>query len=185
MRELELFFQDSLSALTRYKLAQRYKPILVNQQMMQDIVLGYRGSGSPICYEQYLASSSKKPIKVLGAEWTRAAWLDAMSIKEQTNILVNSYRDRHRLKAMYEELMRAYRRQDLDAVQYLSDKIPDLGGGTGKLVEAKNMAWIQPLEWHMQKESLFIAVNAAQLPGEVGLLHMLRKRGYSVTPVIY
>ncbi len=184
-KEIQLFFQDSLSALSRYKLENRYKPILVMQQMMQDIVLGYRETDEPISYEQYLARSSRKPIKILGAEWTREAWVDAISVQEQTAILLDAYHNRHRLKVQYEELMRAYRRQDLDAVQYMADRAPDLGGGTGRLVEAKNMAWIQPIEWYMQKESVFIAVNAAQLPGETGLLHMLRKRGYSVTPVIY
>lgn len=184
-RELQLFFQDSLSALARYKLESRYMPILVMQQMLQDYVLGHIGNFEPISYEQYLAQSSRKPIKVLGADWTRTAYLDNIPIKSQTTSLLDAYYNRQRLKVQYEELMRAYRRQDLDAVQYLSEKAPDLGGGTGRLIEAKNMAWVQPLEWHMQKESVFVAVNGAQLPGENGLLHMLRKRGYSVTPVIY
>lgn len=184
-QEVNLFFQDSLSALSRYKLESRYKPILVAQQMMQDYCLGYIQDNEPFCYEQYLAKVVKKPMKILGSEWTRTPWLDAMSIKQQTDILLEAYEDRQRLKAHYEQVMRAYRRQDLDAVAYLAERGPDMGGGTGRLIEAKNNAWIQTIEWHLQKESLFIAVNAAQLPGEFGLLHMLRVKGYTVTPVIY
>ncbi|MEM6344055.1 MAG: TraB/GumN family protein [Bacteroidota bacterium] len=183
--EVNKFFQDSLSALSRYKLESRYKPLLVAQQMMQDYCLGYLRTREPFCYEQYLSQVIKKPMKILGSEWTRTPYLDAMSINQQTELLMEAYYDRHRLKAHYEEVMRAYRRQDLDAVAFLAERGPDMGGGTGRLIEAKNNAWIQTIEWHMQKESLFIAVNAAQLPGEFGLLHMLRVRGYTVTPVIY
>ncbi|MEL6592193.1 MAG: TraB/GumN family protein [Bacteroidota bacterium] len=183
--EINVFFQDSLSALSRYKLESRYKPLLIAQQMMQDYCLGYTRNREPVCYEQYLSKAINKPLKILGAEWTRTPYLDALSIEQQTQILLDAYEDRHRLKAHYQEVMRAYRLQDLDMVAYLAGRGPDMGGGTGRLIEVKNNAWIQTIEWHMQKESLFIAINAAQLPGEFGLLHMLRMRGYTVTPVIY
>jgi hypothetical protein len=35
----------------------------------------------------------------------------------------------------------------------------------------------------MQKEPSFIAVGAAHLPGEQGVLNLLRKQGYSVDAV--
>jgi uncharacterized protein YbaP (TraB family) len=35
----------------------------------------------------------------------------------------------------------------------------------------------------MKKESLFVAVGVAHLPGEEGVINLLRKAGYKVKPV--
>jgi uncharacterized protein YbaP (TraB family) len=36
----------------------------------------------------------------------------------------------------------------------------------------------------MQKESIFFAVGAAHLPGELGVLNLLKKAGYIVKPIM-
>lgn len=36
----------------------------------------------------------------------------------------------------------------------------------------------------MQKESTFFAVGAAHLGGEIGIIHLLRKAGYTVKPIM-
>jgi uncharacterized protein YbaP (TraB family) len=36
-----------------------------------------------------------------------------------------------------------------------------------------------------KKQSVFCAVGAAHLPGETGVIELLRKKGYTVEPVIF
>ncbi|NJO25532.1 MAG: TraB/GumN family protein [Bacteroidia bacterium] len=43
--------------------------------------------------------------------------------------------------------------------------------------------WIPVMEDAMKKNSNFFAVGAGHLPGENGVINLLRKAGYTLTPV--
>ncbi|QHI37042.1 hypothetical protein IMCC3317_24200 [Kordia antarctica] len=47
----------------------------------------------------------------------------------------------------------------------------------------RNTNWIKLMPEMMQKQSNLFAVGAAHLPGENGVIELLRKQGYKVTPV--
>jgi uncharacterized protein YbaP (TraB family) len=47
----------------------------------------------------------------------------------------------------------------------------------------RNQKWIPVIAELIQKKSAFIAVGAAHLPGEEGVLHLLKESGYTITPV--
>jgi uncharacterized protein YbaP (TraB family) len=47
----------------------------------------------------------------------------------------------------------------------------------------RNQKWIPIISDLILKNSTFIAVGAAHLPGEEGVLNLLRKAGYTITPV--
>lgn len=52
-----------------------------------------------------------------------------------------------------------------------------------RLITQRNRNWAAALPAIMAKESTLFAVGAGHLPGEQGLLSLLRAQGYSVTPV--
>ncbi|MEO0472615.1 MAG: TraB/GumN family protein [Bacteroidota bacterium] len=181
--EMYAFIRDSLSAMARYKLENRYEPLMLAQQIMADYCAGFRVSRQPYYYEKYLAQAIGKPVRSLQSEWTRTAWMEDYNITEQTDALVNIFRDRQVLKVKYKSYLRAYRSGNLDEAALLALDLPDLGGGTGRMIGDKNLSWLPMLSRSMRFESLLIAVNAAQLAGEQGLLHQLRRQGYDVSPV--
>ncbi len=47
----------------------------------------------------------------------------------------------------------------------------------------RNRNWIPKIETQITKEITFIAVGAAHLGGDKGVLNLLRKKGYFVEPV--
>jgi uncharacterized protein len=47
----------------------------------------------------------------------------------------------------------------------------------------RNKQWVQTLGPSMLEKSLFIAVGAGHLPGEEGLIELLRNEGFQVTPI--
>ena len=51
------------------------------------------------------------------------------------------------------------------------------------MVDDRNKAWIPLLTEQINKQSCFIAVGALHLPGEMGIIKLLRKEGYNVEPV--
>ncbi|MCR5535682.1 MAG: TraB/GumN family protein [Bacteroidaceae bacterium] len=52
-----------------------------------------------------------------------------------------------------------------------------------ELVNDRNRRWIPVIDKNVHQSSCLIAVGALHLPGENGLINMLRKEGYTLTPV--
>lgn len=51
------------------------------------------------------------------------------------------------------------------------------------MIDKRNKTWMPTLEKYMKRNSTFIAVGAGHLPGENGLIALLRRRGYKVEAV--
>jgi uncharacterized protein YbaP (TraB family) len=82
------------------------------------------------------------------------------------------------------ELTEAYRQQQLDIMDDLTKK-EDMGiqNFTDLLLYNRNADWANKLAGLMPANSLVVAVGAGHLPGEKGVLNLLRKAGYRVDPV--
>ncbi len=52
-----------------------------------------------------------------------------------------------------------------------------------KLLRGRNEAWMEKIPEMLAAQPTFIAVGARHLTGDVGLIAMLREKGYTVTPV--
>ncbi len=51
------------------------------------------------------------------------------------------------------------------------------------LIRGRNEVWMEKIPEMIAEQPTFIAVGARHLPTETGLIEMLRKKGYTVTPV--
>lgn len=182
-QRLNSYVKDSLSDLAYYQLQSRYAPILIARQMMADYCLDFRPGKEAVSYETMLAQTCDLPLKELGTAWTRTAWLDSYNFQEQTDILLETIDNRAQLCQTYRAMVDAYRNEDIDQLWLLAQDAPDLGDNTGKFIEARNQTWMKAFQWQMKFESLFVAVHAAQLPSEFGLIHLLRKEGFQVKPI--
>lgn len=52
------------------------------------------------------------------------------------------------------------------------------------MLDNRNRNWIKKMPDMMKKGSVFFAVGAAHLPGDTGIIYLLRKAGYTVKPVM-
>lgn len=178
------FVKDSLTDLSLEKLQARYPPAILARQFMQDYCLGAREMAPPIWVEQYLRDSlPDMALGVVGTDWSRVDWLDDQPTMVQLQQLMALMSDRHAQCEIFQATWRAYMEPDLDRLWLLAQHVPDLGTNMGKLQEARNERWMHYLMIHLPDESMFMAVPAAQLAGEYGLLHLLRKKGYHVEPI--
>ncbi len=179
--KLVKWVEDSLSPLANYKLKTRYPPSVLSRQFLKDYC--WQQEGATVMVEYQLAKMSRLPLKKVGTEWTRIAWLDSYSYSAQATQMMNLLTYKESQCEIYESLFNAYGEQDLDRVWLLASHAPDLGYNLGKLLAARNDAWIKYLKTRLPYQSMLIAVNAAQLPGEYGMIHQLRKLGYQVEPI--
>ena len=135
-------------------------------------------------YEQYFSSQAKRvKMPVLGLETMQEQMkaLDAISIEEQARALDESVVS-GRLE--YFNMLELYLKRDLEnlgALMAESDEMSD--EFSDALLIKRNKNWVPLLQKWMSENSIFVAVGAGHLPGEDGLISLLRKEGYRVESV--
>lgn len=157
-----------------------------------DIVNGllYRQHGSNENFEEntYIdlfiyQSAVKLDLPVIGLEdfslseiYSRLAELPDEKEKEMDYL---SYSDRGNIREKIED---AYRNGNLEALDSLS-KLSSSQNTVKYLINERNAIFANTMDSVLKKQTLFSAVGAAHLPGESGLIELLRKKGYRVEAV--
>lgn len=107
------------------------------------------------------------------------------SIIEQAESLMDMVRHDDQSAGMAKKLAQAYLSGDLNAMLALME---DPANGASKewtecMINRRNANWMRVMAGLLPTASVLIAVGAGHLPGEEGLINLLRKNGYSVDPV--
>ncbi|AXY75482.1 TraB/GumN family protein [Paraflavitalea soli] len=119
------------------------------------------------------------------------------NFEESEKLVMEAYkdmiRDQNRKKKSYDmegtmtnpkKVEEAYRRGDLDmldsleAMTVLSDAFQE------KFLYKRNEIQANSIDSIIKKQSLFVGVGAAHLPGTRGVIEMLRQKGYTLRPVM-
>lgn len=82
-----------------------------------------------------------------------------------------------------DKLNDAYRRGDLDMLDSLSNNQFSSSAFLEKFLYKRNENMFRSIDSIIRRDGLFAGVGAAHLPGERGLINMLRKAGYTVRPI--
>ncbi len=85
-------------------------------------------------------------------------------------------------------IIKPYKQQDLDMLYSMTsgDETEDeeVKAFTDKFLNERNINWVPIIISQISDKSSFIAVGALHLPGEKGIIELLRKKGYTVKPII-
>lgn len=85
---------------------------------------------------------------------------------------------------VYKKIEDAYRRGDLDAMDSLNHRTGASRNYQKYLLDDRNVFFVRTIDSILQKQqTLFSGMGAAHLPGEKGVIEMLRAKGYVVTPI--
>jgi uncharacterized protein YbaP (TraB family) len=177
---------SGMGALMPFSMLEKFKPMLVESMIMEQ---------SPKCenmivMEQLVMDEAKqndKEIKGLETMDYQLSIFDSIPYKLQAKQLVKMVDNAGKDSADDQELEAltdAYRNQQLDKLDEMTRK-EDMGiqNFTEILLYNRNANWAHKLEGLMAKNSLVIAVGAGHLPGDRGVINLLRKAGYKVEPV--
>jgi len=91
--------------------------------------------------------------------------------------------DGESLSEMLEKLQQAYRRGDLDLMDSLDNVLEQSEAFREKFLYKRNEIQANSIDSIIQTKSLFAGVGAAHLPGNRGVIEILRKKGYTLKPV--
>ncbi len=107
------------------------------------------------------------------------ARLSALPDEEAAGQTENSYKDYYSGLQRIED---AYREGNLDMLDSLS-KSSTSKNTQRFLIENRNVFFVNTIDSVLKSKSLFSGVGAAHLPGENGVIELLRKKGYTVEAV--
>ncbi|MGE5153197.1 MAG: TraB/GumN family protein [Bdellovibrio bacteriovorus] len=135
------------------------------------------------------AVEAGKKIKGLETMEEQLAVFDSLTEADQIALLRETLDSRQEMPAMFEDLIRAYLAQDLDALmarseRYLQDGDPRLAALFREAaVDFRNRRMAERMQPLLDEGGWFIAVGALHLPGQGGVLRLLEQRGYEVRPL--
>ena len=139
---------------------------------------------APKSYEADLvALATEKQKEVLGLE-TIADQMDFMGKAFSDEFLLQQLLDYNNHEGVFAEMVKSYNEQNLNELYaFVTDKkYADQDTEKWLLIE-RNKNWAEALPEMIRNESSLIAVGAAHLPGENGIIELLRAKGYAVKPV--
>ena len=185
-QKVKTYFQAK-ETLLPFDVLETYKPLLAASLLMEP-------SGScktSQAMEEVIMKEAKeyqKKIKGLETMAYQLSIFDTIPYKMQALQLVK-YVDAAKTgkdedSKEYDKLLNAYKEQDLSKLEQIT-KASDIGisSFTEILLYNRNRNWVEKLKDVMVDHSLLIAVGAGHLPGDKGLISLLRKAGFTVKPV--
>ncbi len=158
------------------------KPIIVSMMLVQASF----PCSDVESYEMALvdmANEQNIPVKALETLDFQLGLFDSISIEDQLKMLESMALNHHNAAAEYRMLTDAYKSGNLDKINQITQKDPTFSGFNDLILNDRNEAWLNKLPAIMKKSPTFIAVGAAHLSGEKGILEGLKKMGYTVKPI--
>ncbi len=115
--------------------------------------------------------------------------LESMSPELQVTMLRDAVAYHHQVEQLIEQLISAYLRRDLKALESISNAAMQNGDDrvaemfSNEVVDRRNYRMLERMQPRLREGNAFVAVGALHLPGDKGLLNLLRNKGYRVSPV--
>lgn len=106
------------------------------------------------------------------------------SVLEQAESLMETIRHDDTAIDMAHKLASAYLAGDLKQMLSIIENDPSYNeDGADRLIYNRNANWMRIIAGLLPTASVLIAVGAGHLPGDKGLISLLKKEGYTVSPV--
>ena len=130
-------------------------------------------------------------LKVVGLETLeeQLSFLENMPMAMQLSLLDQAIAEFEHVDDAHDEMVNAYMQNNLAMLQALSDEqllsvgkdASDYFMGMG--IEARNHRMAKSLSAMLKDNTVFIAVGALHLPGQDGLINLLRQQGFELSPL--
>jgi len=139
-------------------------------------------------YFQHVAEMSGKRVIPLESATEQAMLLyGSQTLERQKEILLATIQDSAQLAQDIKKIVSIYKSGNLDLLysEYINDTSETALTLREKhdFLDNRNAKWTKKIAEIIKKDSAFIAVGALHLPGDNGLLNLLRKAGYKVRKV--
>jgi uncharacterized protein YbaP (TraB family) len=129
-------------------------------------------------------------LKVVGLETLedQLSFLENMPMEQQLELLDQAVIEHDQVREVHDRMVDSYLEDDLQALEteagaqldHLDQAAKDYFIGQG--IHARNHRMLEALLPLLEKDRVFVAVGALHLPGESGLIALLRQHGFRLEP---
>lgn len=179
---LSNFFNDSLG--TPISLMQRMKPLFLQSLLYPKMMPCKNLSGVDMEILK-IAKAEKKEIKGLENIQFQASVFDSIPYTEQAAMLLKSIDSLAKDEIEFDKMLASYKAQNLSK---LESSVTDNEFGSEEnldlMLYSRNRNWVAQLKDILPKKSIFMAVGAGHLPGNNGVIDLLRKAGFTLRPLL-
>jgi len=163
---------------------QTMKPELL-ESFIYPSLLGCNGAEAWEQKFMQMAKANNMQIKGLEAVEDQLRIFDEIPYKKQADELVETILNIDSVKKSFTDMLELYRQKNLDALNNIMNDEDELAGYNDILLTNRNEKWIPEIIEQAKIKPTFFAVGAAHLGNTKGVINLLRKKGYIVTPVNY
>ena len=132
-----------------------------------------------------LAKQLNIPVRGLETIDEQINAIDKQPLDSQVRSFSESVLKYDSAKTVMQQLIAVYQTRDIDSLYRFMKANGNSGDFELDLLVNRNHNWIPRIEQVIAAESVFFAVGAGHLGGQEGVISLLRKRGYRLTPVKY
>lgn len=137
---------------------------------------------------QQRAAMAGKPVHGLESAQEQISVFNDLSAADQRALLAAAVHEHRLAGERIEAMLQAYLARDLARLEQMTEtyapREPALRDTLKRrLLTDRNQRMVERLERYLREGNAFVAVGAAHLPGDDGLLNLLARAGYRVHPV--
>lgn len=138
---------------------------------------------------QARAARLGKPVVGLETVQEQLAVFTELTLAEQKALIDEALAEAGNLEQELEKLLQAYVAGDLDRIHRIGQEDLHMSDPALEdklvhgLLQARNTRMLERAQPYLQRGGAFIAVGALHLPGDDGLIALLRQAGYRLTPI--
>lgn len=180
---LDAYLKNTLGANLQMLSAMKPMTIMVTvqQKILMEIIPDIASLTGIDKYMQTLAAEKGKQVGGLETMEYQLGLLYGSSLQDQADALMDMVR-RSNSKELLQELTAAYKTQNLDTLwKIFQDQMTQLEYDA--LVKTRNLNWLEEMKHLLTTQSALYVVGAGHLPGDAGMINLLREAGYKVKPV--
>ena len=130
-----------------------------------------------------MAKADRKNIEGLESIEDQMNVFNKIPDSTQARMIVEMVKNMGEQRKQFSEMVDAYKKQDLKKLSQKMSESPEWKGFEDILLVNRNKNWIPRMETAMKSGTQLFAVGAGHLPGQEGVIMLLREKGYKVTPI--
>jgi uncharacterized protein YbaP (TraB family) len=133
----------------------------------------------------FVKNAQAREAEILGLETVefQTSIFDNESMSSQIQLLMTSITEFEEGKEEFIKMVDSYKKEDLKALRLIMTDSPEYAEFEDILINDRNADWISKIGEFALDKPTFFAVGALHLPGEKGVIALLKQEGYKVTPV--
>lgn len=143
--------------------------------------------GKTASYElkfEEIATESKVEIKGLETLEEQLSFFDNLTKEQQAEMVMEGIREMQKSIEFSRKVQQVYTRQNVDSLYIMLHENGGIVTSEEKLfIDDRNKKWVPQMRESLATKRTFIAVGAGHLGGPNGLIRLLEKEGYTLSPV--